>query len=407
MAMLERHRVIIVFFFYFPSGRTALTIIFLSFLPYRQCRTTLDCVPAQVCNKKTFRCERNITLYTLDSADWSEDYSSSVTLRTGDAVNTAGFMTLEVGTSGSGDGSDLTLQAGPTEDTAANGGDVIIKAGDVAASAITRVLLPTGTGGNIGMLSGASPSGTSGDIGIMSAASASTGNVMLATGDATGGSSGAIMLQSGDATGGSGGDVSIAVGSGTDVTGGKVSISAGDTTDSKGTGGAVEVLAGTGGASGTGGSILLNGGSGFTGGDVVINGGDGTDTDGDVVIGASNTDSISIGGSGVDVSIAGTVTLTAGSTLQFPGVSSAAKINGIYIATNEIPSSSPDEERVIFVTFGVSGINFASCSASAPFEVTGYGFRPNGQAGVRVVNRGVNSRSGTATCLGYVLTVPV
>jgi hypothetical protein len=381
-------------------------MVFMSFLMHRQCRTTLDCVPAQTCNKETFRCERNITLYTLDSADWSQDYSSSATIRTGDAVSTAGFMALEVGSSGSGDGSDLTLQAGPTEDSDADGGDVLIKAGDVAASAFTRVFIPTGTGGNIGMLSGASPSGTSGDIGIMSAASASTGNVMVATGDATGGSSGAVMLQSGDASGGSGGDVSIAVGSGTDATGGKVSISAGDTSDSTGTGGAVEVLAGTGGASGTGGSVEISGGDGLTGGDVVISGGDGTDTDGDLVLGVSNTESISIGNTGVDVDISGNVTLAAGSTLQFPGGTSpnGAKISGIFSGTGTIPLTQPSQTSQASVVFDNSiSLDVFFCSASTEFQVVGTGFAGN-TVSVNVTSQIGTATTGNVTCIVYDLS---
>lgn len=256
----------------------------------------MDCVPAQVCNKETYRCERNIYLYTLDSADWDEDFSSSATIRTGDAVDTAGFITIEVGTSGSGDGSDLTLLAGdvdPANGALGDGGDVIIQ-------------------------SGSSSTASSGGVSISSDASVSSGGISMQTGKASGGDSGPIDITSGDATV-SAGDITIQVGTSGDGDGGDLILSAGDVdiveSRAMGDGGDVIIQSGSS-ASGSSGSVSISSevsastgavsvqtGAASTGdsGPLELTTGDAEGSSGDIVVAAGGATS----GSGGGVEIAG------------------------------------------------------------------------------------------------------
>lgn len=324
-------------------------ILFSEMTDRRQCRTTLDCVPAQVCNKETHRCERNITLYTLDSADWSEDYSSSATIRTGDAVTTAGYMTFEVGTSGAGDGSDLTLLAGSTSETTANGGDVVVKAGDVEASA--RASLPTGSGGDVSITSGASVvGGFSGKVAISSAASSATGDVLVETGDASKGNSGDVMLLTGDAVKGAGGNISIIVGSGDAALGGQVTIAAGESTAAAGIGGDVIVSGGAGVQ--TGGSVAISGGNSDTdGGDLDIISGQGPETSGTIDL--TTGDSKSTGAIGI---VTGTANggPSGGITLK-TGAATGGAAGDIDISVSPSDESNGGEVTIVAGTSTVNG----------------------------------------------------
>ncbi|KAI8109437.1 hypothetical protein M9434_000719 [Picochlorum sp. BPE23] len=392
-----------------------------------QCRTTLDCVPAQVCNKETYRCERNIFLYTLDSEDWDEDFSSYATIRTGDAVDTAGFITIEVGTSGSTEGSNLTLLAGdvdPANDALGVGGDVVIQSGSSSTGSSGAVDISSDdslSSGGISMRTGKASNGDSGPIEITTGnATVSAGDILVQVGTSGDGDGGDLILLAGDAdivenrALGDGGDVIIQSGSSADKSSGSVAISSeaspstgtvsvqtgdastGDsgpleltTGDAEESSGSILVVAGeaTSGSGGdvtiaggktnaddeTGGFVTISGGEGPNneGGSVVIVGGDGV-AGGDVTINGGQPDGAVIIGSltdditigNEDAEIAVTGAVTLDGSLTFPSATGGTLFGIYYGSSDATPVLANDTAPIDISIPGTSPGDVASCSVN-------------------------------------------
>ena len=416
-----------------------------------------------MCNKETYRCERNIYLYTLDSADWDEDFSSSATIRTGDAVDTAGFITIEVGTSGSGDGSDLTLLAGdvdPANGALGDGGDVIIQSGSSSTASSGGVSISTDasvSSGGISMQTGKASGGDSGTIDITSGdATNSAGGITIQVGTSGDGDGGDLILSAGDVdivesrAMGDGGDVimesgssatgssgSVSIRSDASKASGSVSVETGDA--STGDSGAIELTTGDAGqssggislsagaaTSGSGGNIEIFGGETASanerGGGVNIFGGDAPNSDGGFVFiqGGSGKagGSVFVNGGGPDgrviigptteqinignqdAEIAVTGAVTLDGSLTFPG-DTGVTLFGIYKGSSELTPIAADETLTIEVPVpGTFSGDIATCSVTPSDAQVGFNYIQVGDGQVTVQARNYGDQDEiTVTCL--------